>query len=479
MRTLKELLLNVNCDKNTVDEKIKIKGIKHNCNEIKKDELFVCLKKGTQAADNIKTALNNGAAAVIAEKIPEENIPFIKVKNIRKAYALIAENFFGNPAENLKITAVVGTNGKTTVSHLLNFVLKDNGIKTGLIGTIGNEICGKFKSAQLTTPDPMEFNELLYDMKKEGAEIVITELSAHAIFFNKLYGIKCDYGIFTNFTQDHLDFFKTMEKYKKVKCSFFKPESVKFCVINNDDETGREIVSLCKLPYLTYGIFSPSDCFAMDIRYTEEGSEFLVNAMDELYDVKSKLYGEFNIYNILAVISTARAMGLKLENIIKSIEKFPFVNGRFNVFTFNGVKFIVDYAHTPDGLKNLLGAARRITEKKLIAVFGCGGDRDKSKRPIMGKIAEELADKIILTSDNPRNENADEIINQIKSGIIDKKYKTVTDRTSAILEAYEEASSGDVIVIAGKGAEEYMEISGKKIPYSDLETVRNLIENRI
>lgn len=464
---LSDLLNGIEVVEWKVDKDIQIDDICTSSDKAKKGDVFICLE-GTKTDGHIFAEKLKDVAACFIVKKPV-NAPYVLVKDTRKAYSVACQNFFGNPSKDMKFISIVGTNGKTSTAHILASLLRTAGIATGTIGTLGHYVGEEKIGESLTTPDPYELNKILQLMKTRAVEVVIAEASAHAIYFDKLYGIKSDIAIFTNVSQDHLDFFKTFKEYSDVKLSFFK-NNVAMAVVNVDDETGRKLVGNINVPVITYGLYEPSDVFAIDVYPDFDGTTFVVNVFDEVFEVKSPLYGVFNVYNLLAAMVCASSLGIDTATIKKGIRKLKPIDGRFNVLK-NGKGFIViDYAHTPDGLENLLKTARTITKSRLITVFGCGGDRDVSKRKIMGKIASELSDFVILTSDNPRSENPDKIISDIASGAV-KTPKQIENRTEAISFALNEMTEGDTVVIAGKGAENYMEIKGKKIPYSDLETV--------
>lgn len=450
-----------------VDKDIQIDDICTASDKAKQGDVFICLE-GTRTDGHVFAEKLKDVVECFIVKKPVAS-PYVLVKDTRKAYSTVCRNFFGNPSKDMKFISVVGTNGKTSTAHILANLLRTAGIATGTIGTLGHFVGEEKIGESLTTPDPYELNKILQLMRTRAVEVVIAEVSAHAIYFDKLYGIKSDMAIFTNVSQDHLDFFKTFEEYSDVKISFFK-DNVDMAVVNVDDETGRKLIGKVDIPVITYGLNEPSDVFAIDVYPDFDGTSFVVNMFDEIFEIKSPLYGVFNVYNLLAAMICASSLGIDSETIKRGIRKLKPIDGRFNVLK-NGKGFIViDYAHTPDGLDNLLKTARTITKSRLITVFGCGGDRDVSKRKIMGRIASELSDCVILTSDNPRSENPDKIIADIADGAV-KPLKAIENRVEAISYALNEMTEGDTVVIAGKGAENYMEIKGKKIPYSDLETV--------
>lgn len=453
---------------------IDVDGVEIDTGKPLKGKVFVCLKGGNVDSHTIADkALKAGAVALISEQELPFDVPIFVVKSTRRALALIAGNFYGNPAQKLNIVTVVGTNGKTSTTEILSHIFSYAGIKCAAIGTLGYKIGKDRVSGELTTPDPMELHRHLAEMYQAGVKCVFMEASAHAIFYDKLAGIKAKASILTNITQDHLDFFEDMDQYASVKLSYFTYENTALAVLNSDDEYALRILREPSVPVITYGLNNPSDVFAIDLGESEAGISFTVNAFDCIETILCPLHGTFNVYNIMAAISVAMYMGISLsviKNALSQMEKIP---GRYNVDYVNGIKTIIDYAHTPDGLENLLKDVKKSTTGKVITVFGCGGNRDRRKRPLMGKIASEYSDYVIITEDNPRYEKVSDISNEIKEGILaDCLCESIEDRTEAIKRAFELASQGDTIVLAGKGHEAYIEKNGEKIPYSDSEVLQ-------
>lgn len=449
---------------------VEISGVSIDSTKVKQGDLFICLQGS--AGDGhayCDAAINAGAAAVIVcRNVGEKPVPVIKVADTRRAYSLASSNFFGNPSSELRIITVTGTNGKSTTAYVTAKLLEAGGHNVGLIGTMYYEYAGKKLPSTLTTPDPFELHRLFADMKAAGVEYVVMEFSAHAIYLEKLCGVCSDICIFTNLSQDHLDYFGDMKRYKAVKKSCFTPEYTRCALVNVDDACGREILSECRVPVVSYGLENPADSFAIDVEDTKRGSSFVANIMDDLVAVDCRLYGTFNVYNVLAACTAARMEGVGLSEIADCLYSLDPPSGRFNVIESGGVKYVVDFAHTPDGLYNLLKEGAKLCKGKLITVFGCGGDRDVSKRPIMGKIAGEMSDIVIVTSDNPRTESRQSIADDILSGIRKKnKLFVELDRSRAIALAVELADKGDVVLIAGKGSEGYIDENNVKTPYSD------------
>ena len=470
---LENLLYGVEIQKTNVDSDEEIKEIKIDSRKVEEGDMFVCLEGVCDDGNSHLCEINCDFVAV-TEKEPSGG-KYVVVKDARKAYAQICENRFLRPLEGMKFVAVVGTNGKTSTAHYIDSILSFAGIKTGLIGTEGHYILGEKVGQSLTTPDPYELNELFFKMRTRGVEVVVAEVSAHAIYLEKLGDIKADVAILTNVSQDHLDYFKDFANYQSVKMSYFENGNAKRAIINVDDESGRILLKRLEgredVKTTSYGLYNPADCFAVNVIEDIDGVKFVANLEDEIVDVKSSLYGEFNVYNLLGAMSVASCLGIDSQTLTHAVRKIKAVKGRFSVLHTDKGTIIVDYAHTPDGLKNLLSTARTLTKSRLITLFGCGGERDRQKRAAMGKIASEYSDFIVLTSDNPRGEDATDIIRQIEWGVTIKDVKCIVDRPEAVKFALSEMEEGDTLVLAGKGNENYLEIKGKKIPYNDFDMV--------
>ena len=466
-----------------IDSK-KVKGICFDSREVEKDFLFVA-QQGTNVDGHkfIDTAISKGAKFIVCEYIPEETkevelknneVQFFIVKNSSKALGHIASEFFDNPSKKLKIVGITGTNGKTTTVTLLHNLFMLLGYKVGLISTIVNKINHKEIKATHTTPDAIELNKLFNQMVVEGCEFVFMEVSSHAIVQNRIAGVHFAGGIFSNITHDHLDFHKTFAEYIKAKKGFFDILSPKaFALTNIDDQNGMVMLQNTKAMKYTYSLKTIADFHAIVLENDFEAQ--LLNI--EGIEIWTKLIGQFNAYNVLVIYSTAILLGLNKDEILKVLSQLEPAQGRFeSVSTSKGTKAIIDYAHTPDALINVIKTINQIRKSngKLITVVGCGGDRDKTKRPIMAKIAAENSDTLILTSDNPRTENPEEIIKDMQSGldiITEKKSFAILNRHDAIKLACQLANKEDVILVAGKGHETYQEINGVRHHFDDKEEV--------
>lgn len=454
-----------------------ITEIKTDCNSSTQGSLFVCLKGLDDDGHNyVLKAQKYGAVAVVCQKKLETDLTQIIVKDTRSALSVLASEFYGRADKKLSIIGVVGTNGKTTTTHIIADVLNGAGIKCGVIGTLGVFYGDKFIEPTLTTPDPVLLHKIFSDMVSNGVKAVVMEISAHAIFWKKICGLKFKVGIFTNFSRDHLDFFGDMESYKKVKKEFFKGNACEYSVINSDDIVGIEIAKSAKNT-ITYGIDNPADVFALNLENTEQGTSFVLNLFDCIYTINLPLIGKFNVSNALACATATALMGVKTDYIAKKLNQVNKVSGRLERVYKGDFSVYVDYAHTPDGLEKSLSALRDITSGKLICLFGCGGNRDQGKRADMGKISGKLADFTVITSDNPRYEEPMEIIKEIENGTLEfsKNYVLIEDREASVEYAINMCGRGDTLLIAGKGGENYQEILGIKRPYNDKDTVDGIL----
>lgn len=443
--------------------------------------LFFCISGARFDAHNfVSQASDNGCTAFVVERILDIDAPQIVVNNVRSAMAYIASAFYGHPAREIRMIGVCGTKGKTTTSFLMKAILEKAGFKTGLIGTTGNMIGEKRITSNLTTPDPIDLHRCLRQMRDEGVEAVSMEISAHAVDMHRLDGVTFEAACYTNLSQDHLDYFGTMDNYFLAKKSFFMHGQVLNAALNSDEETSTSIIEDIKVPYLTFGISSESDLYARDIEITENGVSFFIHLRNlEQVSVNMHLTGMFNVYNALAAASLAMIMGIDLNDIRAGLESVQNVPGRVEMLDTNTpYKVFLDYSHSPDALENILTTARSFTRNRLIALFGCGGDRDQGKRPIMGAIGGRLADFSILTSDNPRTEDPNAILDSIEEGIkkTDGKYTVIENRREAIRYALTMGQDGDVIILAGKGHETYQEIMGVKRPFDEKVIVKELLE---
>lgn len=443
--------------------------------------LFFCISGARfDAHDFAGQAVENGAAALVVERLLPLDVPQIRVANVREAMGPMCAALYGNPADRMKMVGITGTKGKTTSSYLIKAILEAAGMKVGLIGTTGNMIGSTFLHGEMTTPEAHDLQGLLHTMAEQQVEAVVMEVSAHAIDMHRIDGIQYDVGCYTNLSQDHLDYFGTMERYFEAKKAFFVPKYVRQAALNVDDETSLRIMRDIAVPYLRYGISTNAELYARDIEISETGVTFRVCVLEQGERVVHlQLTGIFNVYNALTAVAAALALGIGLDDIVRGLESVSAVPGRAEMLeTHTPYKVLLDYSHSPEALENILTAVRDFTRGRVIAVFGCGGDRDHGKRPMMGEIGGRLADYCILTSDNPRNEDPYAILAAIEEGIRHAKgeYTVIENRREAIRQALLMAREGDLVVLAGKGHETYQEIKGVKRPFDEKVVVRELLE---
>ncbi len=446
--------------------------------KVKKGDVFLMLKDDDKSQFKMREALERGAKFVLcASDYGIENC--YSIRNPRRAFAIMSKKLNHSSCDRLKIIGVTGTNGKTTTTNLIYDILKGAGKRVGVIGTLGYKIEGEFEDTGFTTPDPDILHKIFRKMENAGVEYVVMEVSAHALALEKMAGITFSVAVLTNITQDHLDFFGSMQNYERAKMKLFSLQQSRRAVVCADGVNMVRFMNYCDIPVLSYGINSPSDVFAIDIKQSLAGSEFVCNVNDNVFIASTPLTGEFNIENALAAISVCSLVGIELETIKRELKYLPAIEGRFNVISEGGKRVVVDFAHTPDGLEKIIRSVKALTLGKTITVFGCGGDRDKTKRPIMGKVASSLSDFVYLTSDNPRFEEPEDIIEDIRGGISGDNYIVEPNRAKAIRLALENAGEEDTVIIAGKGGEHYQDIAGVKHPYNDYDEVYKFFRSKL
>ena len=478
MKLLSDLLYKTGIENVIGTTNLAITSICFDSRKVGAASLFVATKGTTvDGHEFIETSILKGAVAVICETLPEilnEKITYIKVKDAAFALGIVASNFYDQPSTKLKLVGITGTNGKTTTATLLFSLYRTLGKKVGLLSTVKNQINAETIPATHTTPDAVELNRLLAEMVEKGCKYCFMEVSSHAIHQHRIAGLEFDLGIFTNISHDHLDYHKTFDEYIKAKKAFFTHlSSNAIALVNNDERHGQTMVMDSKAKVYTYGLKSMADFKCRIVENTFAGMQLNIDGQE----VWTQLIGSFNAYNLLVVYASAILLGEDKMQTLTSLSILNSVEGRFQYFkSVNNTIAIVDYAHTPDALKKVLETIKDIRNgnENVITVVGCGGNRDKEKRPVMAKIACELSTRVILTSDNPRNENPEAIINEMKMGLdpVDmKKVLVITDRREAIKTACMLANENDIIMVAGKGHEKYQEIQGIKHPFDDKETL--------
>ncbi|WP_432409456.1 UDP-N-acetylmuramoyl-L-alanyl-D-glutamate--2,6-diaminopimelate ligase [Wukongibacter sp. M2B1] len=487
---LENLLNEVDIIKSYGDFDRDISGIAYDSRKVTKDGVFVCITGfKTDGHRFIQSAIDNGAAALIIERdientemlVEDNRISIIRVKDSRQALSKLAANFYDNPSERFKVVGITGTNGKTSITYLVSNILEANNKRTSLIGTIKSKILNEEYKVANTTPESVELQYFFNEMVKKDIDVCTMEVSSHSLDLKRVEDISFNIGVFTNLTADHLDFHKDMESYKSAKVKlFYKAKDAN--IINTDDRYGKEIYEEIKkldTPVLSYGTNSSCDIYTENIDMHASYSEFDLVTPRFTGKVRINIPGLFSIYNILAAISVCYALGYSFEEISKGIKSIEPVRGRFEtVDNDKGIGVIVDYAHTPDALKNVLETVNQFVKGNTIVVFGCGGDRDGSKRHVMGKIAYDLSDYAIITNDNPRTEDPEKIVSDIMEGIgPDKeKYEIVMDRKEAIRRAIERARKDDIILIAGKGHETYQIINDEVFDFDDKEVALEFLK---
>lgn len=491
MKTLQELTALLPDATVTGDIKQPIQALAHDSRQVEPGTLFVCLT-GTKVDghDYIAQARKKGAVAVLVEKdiSAAEGVTVIKVPDTRLAMQKIAPYFYDYPAGKMRMIGVTGTNGKTTTTYLVRSILQQAGFKVGVIGTIQIMIGNQVLPIHNTTPDVIDLQSVLAQMVAAGMDYVVMEVSSHALALNRIAGCEFDVAVFTNMTRDHLDFHGTFENYLAAKSRLFQlvsdPDNHKpgkVAVVNIDDPASDTILHNSHCRTLSYSVDRVADLQAQDIDIQARGSSFVIALKQETIPIKLRITGVFNVYNVLAATGVALGEAVDGTVIKQALENFTSVPGRFElVDAGQPFSVIVDFAHTPDGLENILKTAQQFAKGKIITVFGCGGDRDRTKRPIMGSIAVELSDVVIATSDNPRTEDPEQILLEIESGILKnlttgKTYEKIVDRRQAIQRALELAGNEDIVIIAGKGHEPYQILKDRTIAFDDREIVRELI----
>ena len=494
MKTLAELIGQIDIVETRGDLEIEVPGISYDSRKVRPGYVFVCVEGfKTDGHNYVSAALSRGAAAVVAQKPVEvpEGVPLVLTGDSRKALALMGAALAGFPSRKLTMVGVTGTNGKTTTTYLIEEIFKEVGYKVGLIGTIMNKIGDRILPVTNTTPESLDLQLLLKEMVDEGVTHVVMEVSSHALELDRVAGVEFDTAVFTNITLDHLDFHKTMDNYLAAKKKLFAnlerysgKQKKKYGIVNIDDPKAGEITEAVTGQVLTYGVDKDCDLKAGSINLRANGVAFDVSTPKGDICLGLRLTGLFNVYNALAAMAVGFVEGIELDSIKKALEFVKGIPGRLEKVD-EGQEFsvLVDYAHTPDGLENIITSARGFAAGRVITVFGCGGDRDRSKRPVMGELSARLSDFSVLTSDNPRTEDPMFILSQIETGARKagdtSKYTVIPDRREAIAYAVNMAQSGDVVLIAGKGHETYQLVMDKVLHFDDREVAAEILKQRL
>ncbi|CAH0120126.1 UDP-N-acetylmuramoyl-L-alanyl-D-glutamate--2, 6-diaminopimelate ligase [Paenibacillus sp. CECT 9249] len=490
---LSSLLIGLVTTRISGDPHIEINRIVVDSRQVKQGDLFVCIPGLTVDGHRFAAeAIANGAVALMTDREMaglSDPITIVQVRDTRRALAVMADAFYGHPSHRLKLIGVTGTNGKTTTTHMIETILNRYGQKTGLIGTMYMRIGEHQEKTVNTTPESLELQRYLHDMKKHGAEYAVVEVSSQAIDMGRVRGCDFKTAVFTNLTHDHLDYHRTMDRYLHTKALLFAQLGNKFgappktAVLNTDDPAAQYIAEQTSATLVTYGIRHPADVWASDIRTMPDGMTFTANTFRGAFPIRLNIVGWFNIYNALAAIAVCLIEGVPVERIRSGLASFMGVKGRFQpIRSGQDFSVIVDYAHNPDGLEKALRTARELTSGKLICVFGCEGDRDREKRPMMSQIAAQWSDLAILTSDNPRSEDPDRIIDEMARGLGANPFADrclrITDRREAIRHAIHAAGTQDCVIIAGKGHETVQIVKTDKLPFDDSEVAAEFIRER-
>lgn len=464
------------------DGAVEITSVTHDSRRVGPGALFVAIRGlSTDGNQFVEGALKKGALAVVSETAPMPGVPWLKVPDAREALALFSAAVLGHPADALALVGVTGTNGKTTTTYLIDAALRAAGYTVGLLGTVQYRIGERLAEAVRTTPEASDLQALFKEMVDAGCRHAVLEVSSHSLALKRVHGCAFKVGIFTNLTRDHLDFHGDMETYfqakRKLFTDYLRPDGR--AVINADDDRASDLVAASRAPVWTYGIDRPADFKADSITLSLEGTAFRIISPVGSFDVKSPLVGRFNVENLLAAFAAAVALGVDVPTALRGLSSVLGVPGRLErVPGAPGITVIVDYAHTDDALKNLLETVRELRPSRLITVFGCGGDRDRTKRPLMGAVASRLSDVVIVTSDNPRSEPPEAILEEIQRGMNGGRKAerhAIVDRREAIARALEMARPGDAVVIAGKGHETYQVLRDRTIPFDDRQVARDVL----
>jgi UDP-N-acetylmuramoyl-L-alanyl-D-glutamate--2,6-diaminopimelate ligase len=465
-----------------------ISSVEMDSREVKPGSLFICIKGYTvDGHDYVQQAIEKGAVAIIAEKPLQASVPVVLVSDTKRTMAVLADFFYQHPTQKLQLIGVTGTNGKTSTTHMIEKIIQAADKKTGLIGTIHTKIGDQIFEAKNTTPESLTLQKTFSQMNQANVDTAIMEVSSHALDLGRVHGCDFDIAVFTNLTQDHLDYHETMTEYRRVKGllfaqlgNTFHSDKRKYAILNSDDKASNEYKRSTAAHVITYGIREHSNMMAKEIKMSNSGTHFTLLLGNETYPVHVKLVGLFNVYNVLAAIAACMAANVSIETILSTLEKLEGVQGRFELVQA-GQEFavVVDYAHTPDSLEIAIKTVKEFAQGTVFTIVGCGGDRDKTKRPLMANIATTYSDIAIFTSDNPRSENPIQILKDMEAGVKEGSYQTIVSREEAIGFAINQAKKGDVILIAGKGHETYQIIGKEVFDFDDREVAKRLIKGRL
>lgn len=478
MKLLK-IIKDIRCEING-DADIDISDIKYDSRKVQKGDLFFCISGFREDGHKYaKDAAEKGAAAIVVTK-ELEGLPVtqIVVQDDRQAMALMSASFFGNPAAAMKMVGITGTNGKTTTTYMIKSIAERAGMKVGLVGTIQNMIGLETIHTERTTPESIDLQRLLARMKDEGCDVVVMEVSSHSLYLKRVEGIVFDVGVFTNLTQDHMDFHETWQNYVDAKKILFKQSVV--TIVNVDDESAADMISAAHKDVVRFAALNNADVMPQGLELSAAGTKFTAQVKNKKIKIDIGIPGMFTVYNALGAIAAAWELGIKGEYIGEGLKSLPPVSGRFELLDTRGGNYsiILDYAHSPDSLENTLKTIREFADGRIVTVFGCGGNRDRVKRPIMGSIAQKYSDFVVVTSDNPRYEEPMDIIHEIETGLTgdNHQYICIENRREAILYAIKNVHNKDIILLAGKGHETYQEIRGVKHDFDEKVVVAAILD---
>lgn len=478
MKLLK-IIKDIRCEiKGNAD--IEISDLKYDSRKVEKGDLFFCISGFQEDGHKYaKDAAEKGAAAIVVTK-EQEDLPAtqIVVQDDRQAMALMAARFFEKPAASMKMVGITGTNGKTTTTYMIKSIAESAGWKVGLIGTIQNMIGSEVLHTERTTPESVDLQRLLARMRDEGCDVVVMEVSSHSLYLKRVEGILFDVGVFSNLTQDHMDFHETWQNYVDAKKILFKQSVV--TIVNVDDESAADMISAAHKEVVRFGVNNNADVMPLNLELSASGTKYTAQVKNKKIKIDIRIPGIFTVYNSLGAIAAAWELGIKAEYICKGLKILPSVSGRFELLDTRGGDYsiILDYAHSPDSLENTLKTISEFADGRIVTVFGCGGNRDRVKRPIMGGIAQKYSDFVIVTSDNPRFEEPMDIIREIEKGLTGdhSPYICIENRREAILFAIKNAQNKDIILLAGKGHETYQEICGVKHDFDEKVVVAEILD---
>lgn len=479
---LKKIIENLDIKKIINFKNYNITSITHISEDACRGGLFFSIKGGTfDGNEFVNYVISKGVKCIITEEEKEcwKGATIIVVDDVRKAMSVVGYNYYNRCVDDLKIIGIVGTSGKTSTSIIISQLLSNTDNKIGVIGTNGIFIGNIRQDNKFTTPDPLELHYIFYQMKMLGVKTVVMEVSAQAIYYKKVYGVHFDICVFTNISKEHLDFFGSMEKYAKVKMDFFNKKYVKECVVNIDDFYGRELAYKVEMPCISYGVNAPANSFAVDIDLKLNTTHFFANISDDIICVDIPLVGIYNVYNVLAGLSVAKLLGQSKEDMQRAIKNISTIDGRFNYYLIDGKEVIIDFAHTPESIENVLKHISEKSNKNIISLFGCVGYSDREKRVDMASAVSRYSRLAIVTTDNRGNTSFDDIAQDIIDGLDGIEYVCIEDRESAIRYGVENMGDNDILVLLGKGAENFQTIGNERIPFSDRVCLQKIKEGRV